>query len=908
MFNFNIFINNRVFISSSLFQKSKLQTLSKLFKTFLISFFLFSPLFSYSDPCRETFGNKLVSAQDIKTIEKLSEAFSKGLRPIKGQQFLWGIYQNSFFPNPINTVDNIDKVFNLLEEYPNLSKPIFREQLLTIQSRIYVQTGELKEFTSRFKNSSVRKKTSLMRVEENLSYWSKVLNGKQFKNQDQSKKRDQVVSFLGPKLIDELENSKDYNETVILELYKKLETERQKQLSENKEVHFISQAILDLIHTAGFSNWNLLEGMKSKDSFIVLQSIRKVLEYREHLASSLGFKDFMDFKDSLQLEINNDKDFYDTDKLEAKISHLKNQLQSQTPVHKPLETYRVRPLSLVESPFRGCLGGSDCSSRAYFEKALDPNFIYWTKTDKNFFSLGQITTVLGTAKNSKGKTIKVAFVDKIQNISEPDLIPMLLAVKESLKEEAYILALSLNVGDHNGLSNTVELSRYVEFQILPQLKKLLTDFAPHPNEYDFENGFSRAYDQLDMLEFDFPSGKEFKILAGEKYDSYVLEDLTKENLIENVLKLKDSKNSQDIIIFLNKIKFFNKANASGFSDKEVSLILVDLLQDLPLSEWKLRKRALYDLSLFNIEKFIQFFKQLKESEQAQIRGEISNWRKTNDNKKRNVFRFLDIGFDYLGKDWIEGLAPIFKKRILEQSKSTDFFFIITQFDLSLNLIQRFIESDIYINGSATHYPYTPLMWAMYKGNIEIARLMLDKGAAEASTKQSLFEVLKIVVTNRDVKMVKMFLDKVGADIVNAHTEDINEALHIALENKDVEMAKLLIHYGVDVNANFYGGTPLIYVVLNRDIEMAKMLVENGADINIKLNKKGETALMYASRNGDVEMVKLLLDRNANVHIQSYGRTALTIALEKEHTEIVKLLSDKGAKTFKPQKTKLSLKK
>ena len=86
-------------------------------------------------------------------------------------------------------------------------------------------------------------------------------------------------------------------------------------------------------------------------------------------------------------------------------------MENQPYIVKGKETFRLRALSLQESSFRGCLGG-DCSTRSYFDLALDPNFIYFTLTDVHHRSSGQITVVLGTAVNKKGEVVKTAFVDR----------------------------------------------------------------------------------------------------------------------------------------------------------------------------------------------------------------------------------------------------------------------------------------------------------------------------------------------------------------------------------------------------------------------------------------------------------------------------------------------------------------
>jgi hypothetical protein len=96
---------------------------------------------------------------------------------------------------------------------------------------------------------------------------------------------------------------------------------------------------------------------------------------------------------------------------------------------------------LAEAPFRSCIGGSDCSSRTYLTKALDPNYQYFTLTDAEGYSSGHITVVLGSAPGKAKSRIpslehgsderKLAFIDKIQNVPHEDLPIMISNAAET---------------------------------------------------------------------------------------------------------------------------------------------------------------------------------------------------------------------------------------------------------------------------------------------------------------------------------------------------------------------------------------------------------------------------------------------------------------------------------------------
>ena len=511
----------------------------------------------------------LFDSSQIKTSQNLAEAISKGLILTREQEKLWSIYQNTFFSDPVNTTKSFEDLLYLLENYPELSKPVFREQRLSFRNKVYPFPEGLSDFTRKLTTSSSQKKMPLMRVKENLSYWSRIFliqrgSKKQLSPEEKKLIREKTLSALeeklGRELIAQLEEMKDYNEALILKLYHKLNEERDRLLSESLPLELISTALLNLIHTAGFSSHAVLNKLRNKeDPQIVIKGLNQILEYREHLSEELGFKSFDDFKDSLGLKTVGEE--YNTEQLKSRMKKFRKEMKRLGYELAPSKEYRVRALSLIESPFRGCVGGSDCSSRNDFEQGLDPNYIYWTKTDKSFYSSGHITTVLGTARLKSSKNSKerlAAFIDKIQNISIEELMPMLSAVQKSLKEQGYLLVFPKDIGDENGLSNTYEIGGYVEEEILSKLKgnEFLKGFTPHSHEYEFSNGFTRAYSNLDLAVWDESLSEGFEmtinISPGQKHPAYILESLTSKSFIENLLKLRDSEKEEEVRVFFKQ--------------------------------------------------------------------------------------------------------------------------------------------------------------------------------------------------------------------------------------------------------------------------------------------------------------------------------------------------------------------
>jgi ankyrin repeat protein len=167
------------------------------------------------------------------------------------------------------------------------------------------------------------------------------------------------------------------------------------------------------------------------------------------------------------------------------------------------------------------------------------------------------------------------------------------------------------------------------------------------------------------------------------------------------------------------------------------------------------------------------------------------------------------------------------------------------------LIERGADVD------AAWWCWTPLNGAAERGDLDVAKLLLEKGASVKSKDKSgwtpLFEAAK-----------------------RGHSE----------------VAKLLLEKGADVNAALEDGwTPLIRA--GGQPEIVKLFLEKGADVNAK-DRKGFTALMNAAGAGRLEGVRLLIERGADLNARHRdGYTALTRARDGGHSEVVKLLLEKG---------------
>lgn len=178
-----------------------------------------------------------------------------------------------------------------------------------------------------------------------------------------------------------------------------------------------------------------------------------------------------------------------------------------------------------------------------------------------------------------------------------------------------------------------------------------------------------------------------------------------------------------------------------------------------------------------------------------------------------------------------------------------FFKAITDGDI--NLVKKMIINGMNVNVKQDDYfGRTPLIWAAYKGHIEIVRLLIEKGA----DMNSIFNAPPAISTDSS----KVYFG--------------GTALYAAAINGYTEIAKILIKAGADVDTGF--------CATNQCID------ENSGEIY------GYTALLTAARNGYLEYARLLINAKAKTF---YTMKCATIYKDFK-PRVLKLLIDAGANT------------
>ena len=191
------------------------------------------------------------------------------------------------------------------------------------------------------------------------------------------------------------------------------------------------------------------------------------------------------------------------------------------------------------------------------------------------------------------------------------------------------------------------------------------------------------------------------------------------------------------------------------------------------------------------------------------------------------------------------------------------------------------------------YGNAPLHDAARRGQVEVAKLLLDEGGHDVNLENGMKDrplhmsaasgqlaMTKALVRrgaqldpqtswgmtplywtanggSRKHRSVARYLLKKGAD-VNATTFQNHTALHEAAREGHEEMCKLLLEAGIQADAREgLGDTALHKAAAAGQADVVRLLVEHGLDVEAR-NDAGETALDAAHKNGNDDVVELIM--------------------------------------------------
>lgn len=160
-----------------------------------------------------------------------------------------------------------------------------------------------------------------------------------------------------------------------------------------------------------------------------------------------------------------------------------------------------------------------------------------------------------------------------------------------------------------------------------------------------------------------------------------------------------------------------------------------------------------------------------------------------------------------------------------------------------------------VNQTDTHGD-TALFFATDQGLVDMTKLLIEKGAKLERDKKAKFGICPL--TNALMKghiEIALLLISKGANVQAKHNSGMTP-LHWAAVMKDTSVAEVLLSKGARVNARDENGmTPLHFAAANGYIESVKLLLSKGANVNAKV--EGKTPLDMAIEEGHVKTADVL---------------------------------------------------
>lgn len=221
----------------------------------------------------------------------------------------------------------------------------------------------------------------------------------------------------------------------------------------------------------------------------------------------------------------------------------------------------------------------------------------------------------------------------------------------------------------------------------------------------------------------------------------------------------------------------------------------------------------------------------------------------------------------------------------------------------LEKVKMLVERGADVNARAAT-GVTPLMIAArFRGNVDVVRLLLAKGARPNSDKgvevRNDASALFFAVMAGDAEMIEALLDA-GASI--DHRMKIlgifpARPLTYATFTGDAALVEYLISKGANPNDTDDDGiTALGVAAINNHANVVRVLLARGAKVN-HVDKLGMTPLLYAASIdfGDTAVIERLIAGGADLKAKNkQGMTALDLANNYNHRAQVSLLAGKTA--------------
>ncbi|XP_042572689.1 ankyrin-2 isoform X4 [Cyprinus carpio] len=203
-----------------------------------------------------------------------------------------------------------------------------------------------------------------------------------------------------------------------------------------------------------------------------------------------------------------------------------------------------------------------------------------------------------------------------------------------------------------------------------------------------------------------------------------------------------------------------------------------------------------------------------------------------------------------------------------------------------------VQSKMMVNRT-TESGFTPLHIAAHYGNVNVATLLLNRGAAVDFTARNGITPLHVASKRGNTNMIALLLDREAQ--IDAKTRDGLTPLHCAARSGHDTAVEILLERGAPILARTKNGLSPLHMSAQGDhVECVKHLLQHQAPVD-DVTLDYLTALHVAAHCGHYRVTKLLLDKKANPNARALnGFTPLHIACKKNRVKVMELLVKYGA--------------
>ncbi|XP_077481102.1 ankyrin-3-like isoform X8 [Stigmatopora argus] len=198
-----------------------------------------------------------------------------------------------------------------------------------------------------------------------------------------------------------------------------------------------------------------------------------------------------------------------------------------------------------------------------------------------------------------------------------------------------------------------------------------------------------------------------------------------------------------------------------------------------------------------------------------------------------------------------------------------------------------VESKMMVNRT-TESGFTPLHIAAHYGNINVATLLLNRGAAVDFKARNDITPLHVASKRGNGNMVRLLVER-GAKI-DARTKDGLTPLHCGARSGHEQVVEMLLNRGAPILSKTKNGLSPLHMATQGDhLNCVQLLLHHDAPVDDVTNDY-LTALHVAAHCGHYKVAKVIVDKKANPNAKALnGFTPLHIACKKNRVKVMELL-------------------